>query len=107
MKRLLLLASLGLACGPSLADHPCPPEGTSLTYENFGRGFFEAHCTHCHGGAHGHSSRSFHSVELVRAQKERIFANATGENPPMPPGPDDPGIDERAKLAEWLACGAQ
>ena len=49
-------------------------------------------------------------VFSTRAQifehKERIFERSAGNNDSMPPGPDDPPIEERDKLAEWLVCGA-
>lgn len=95
----------------SIDDRPCPPNGTTLTYETFGRGFMEAHCQTCHGkptrdrrGAP--SGYDFGSVEDVRELKDRIFARAAADNTTMPPGPDDPPEAEREKLAEWLACGA-
>lgn len=91
---------------PSIDDATCPPGGTRLDWASFGRPFVTAHCASCHGGGHAHSSRSFTAVEHVRADRARIYAVATGENPSMPPGPDDPPDDARAALAEWLACGA-
>ncbi len=103
---LCTVASGGCGHFPTLDEHPCPPGGTTLTYDNFGLGFFSRHCSGCHGGVDGHSARSFTSVDLIRAQKERVFANATGPNPPMPPGPDDPSDLERKQLAEWLSCDA-
>lgn len=104
-----LLAIVGsmAGCGvEEIEDHPCPPAGTSLSYATFGQPFFAQHCVECHGGAESHSSRAFVTVESIRASKGRIFANAAAGNVAMPPGPDDPGEDERGKLAEWLACGA-
>jgi hypothetical protein len=92
--------------GESIDERSCPPGGTKLTYENFGREFFDGHCTECHGAANGYSSRSFQTVESIREQKARIYVNAAASNTTMPPGPDDPPRAEREKLAEWLACGA-
>ncbi len=109
MKRLLLLGLLLLtACGqfPELDETPCPDGGTQHTYASFGKTFFSTWCVECHGGHHGHSSRAFNTLELIRAGKSRIFANATGSNAPMPPGPGEPSAAERAQLAEWLTCGA-
>lgn len=110
MKRvglLLLFFSLS-ACEqfPELDNASCPDGGTQLSYENFGQPFFSAWCVECHGGPHGHSSRAFNTAELIRSANPRIFANATGTNAPMPPGPREPSAIERAELAEWLACGA-
>lgn len=101
----MLVSTLG--CAPSsLADTPCPPDGTALTYENFGETFFDANCIHCHGGSHGYSSRGFTSVERIREDRERIFVTSAADNVSMPPGPDDPPAADRERLAEWLACGA-
>lgn len=102
-----------LACKheSSLEDYPCPQGGTMLTYESFGRGFLAQNCQTCHGqptddrkGAP--ASFDFATVDEVRAHRSRIFARAAADNDSMPPGPDDPPATERAKLAEWLACGA-
>ena len=107
MRRFLLVALLfGCSSPPAIEDHPCPP-GNTLTYENFGKDFFESYCVRCHGGPNGYSSRALNTLESVRASRERIFANSTGDNPPMPPGPDDPPEHLRQDLANWLACGAK
>jgi hypothetical protein len=103
---LAAIAALGCSGADEMADHPCPPEGTTLTYENFGKGFFEAYCVECHGGTNAYSSHAFNTVDLIRTQKDRIFVNAAAGNTFMPPGPDDPPEAERDKLAEWLACDA-
>lgn len=106
-------ALVGLGCGqPSqLEDHPCPPGGTPLTYESFGKGFMDGYCQSCHAahavdryGAPG--GYAFDSVDDVRRLRARIFVRAAGPNVSMPPGPNDPSADERDKLADWLACGA-
>ncbi len=102
----LLMAVVALGCSsPSVEEHPCPP-GNKLTYDNFGKDFFASYCVRCHGGPNGYSSRALNTVESIRASRERIFANAIGDNPPMPPGPDDPPEHLRRDLADWLACGA-
>lgn len=109
---VVLLAALALALltpgceAETLADRPCPPGGTGLTYDNFGRGFFEVWCVRCHGGPNAYSSRSFTTLSSIQTQRERIFANTIPDNAAMPPGPDDPPRAERDRLAEWLACGA-
>ncbi|MBK7401743.1 MAG: c-type cytochrome [Myxococcales bacterium] len=108
MKRLAFALLLVSACSgaPKLEDQACPPGGTTLTYANFGKAFVDGYCVRCHGGPNGYSSRALNTVESIRASAARVYTNATGDNPPMPPGPDDPTPEERAKLAEWLACGA-
>lgn len=95
----------------TLEERPCPPDGTTLSYETFGKGFMDQHCQGCHGvpskdrkGAP--SGYDFSSVDDVRRFRSRIFSRAAADNTTMPPGPDDPPREEREKLAEWLACGA-
>ena len=108
----LIVGALSSGCKETtLEDRVCPPEGTTLSYENFGKPFLDANCQRCHGepseGRNGApSGYDFGSVEDVRTYKSRIFSRAAADNTTMPPGPDDPPIEERERLAEWLACGA-
>jgi len=102
-----MVAACALACSwEEMSDHPCPPGGTTLTYENFGQQFFATWCVSCHGGPNGYSSRSFTTVSAIRAQAADIFRNAAEDNTTMPPGPNNPPQDQRYELADWLACGA-
>lgn len=110
---LCAVAGIAFGCGDvlSLDDVSCPPSGTTLSYENFGQGFFLAYCNECHSAPEGHrqgapTSAVFDTPEQVRSWRERIFARAAGPNDSMPPGPDDPPRAERDRLSEWLACGA-
>lgn len=94
-----------------IEDYPCPPEGTQLTYESFGRVFMASYCDRCHSASEGKragapESYRFDTLDGVRAHERRIFVRAAATNVTMPPGPDDPPADERDQLAEWLACGA-
>ncbi len=106
MKRLVALLLAGCGGFEDIADAACPPQGTAHTYESFGRNFVNRWCYTCHGDPSSYSSRSFATLDAVRANKDRIFANAAASNTSMPPGPDDPPRSERDALAEWLACGA-
>jgi uncharacterized membrane protein len=110
---LVLPLLLVAACKPetSIADYPCPKEGTKLTYANFGESYLAQNCQVCHGQASdarkgAPSGFDFGTIEQVRDHKDRIFARAAADNVTMPPGPDDPPADQRYQLAEWLACGA-
>jgi uncharacterized membrane protein len=110
---ILVLGLVLVGCGAetSIDDYPCPPDGTKLTYETFGRAFLADSCQTCHGQSTGDrkgapSGYDFGTLDAVRTYKGRIFARAAADNVTMPPGPDDPPAAERAKLAEWLACGA-
>ena len=111
---LCLLSSWLFAVGCSsarLEDYDCPSEGSSLTYESFGKPFINGYCQPCHASAvddrkGAPSSYGFDTYEQVLEHRERIFARAAADNDSMPPGPDDPSPEEREQLAEWLACGA-
>jgi uncharacterized membrane protein len=114
---LVVLAVAGaLALGgcpkvETIEEASCPPQGTTLTWSDFGEEFFAAHCNGCHGADLGQRAGApttfvFDSRDEVFAHRERIFSTSAGNNDSMPPGPDDPPLAERQKLAEWLACGA-
>jgi uncharacterized membrane protein len=113
VKAVLVLA-LVVACDPApltMDEHPCPPGGTPLTYDNFGRGFLDDNCNRCHsaeeGSRHGAPvAYRFDTVDDVRAHAARMFVRAAGPNVSMPPGPEDPPADARDQLADWLSCGA-
>ena len=95
----------------TIDEQPCPPSGTTLTYASFGAPFMERHCQKCHGAPPSEregapSSFDFGSQADVARHRDRIFVRSAADNTTMPPGPDDPSPEERAKLAEWLACGA-
>ena len=110
--RALLLVLVACADAPlPIEDYPCPPSGTQLTYESFGRTFLSAHCNHCHNAteskrAGAPESYRFDTLDDVRSHRARIFVRSAASNTTMPPGPEDPSSDEREQLAEWLACGA-
>lgn len=95
----------------SLDERPCP-EDSFLTAENFGAGFLLTHCTGCHHSALATDERAgaplgvdFDKLGLVRTQAAQIWLRAGDQNATMPPlGP--PPAEERARLGEWLACGA-
>jgi hypothetical protein len=101
----------GEAVYGSFDERPCPPD-SGLTWENFGGGYVLSYCTTCHHSALPADMRqlapiaiNFETVELVRAQAERIWTRAADQNQTMPPV-GAPADDQRALLGEWLACGA-
>ena len=119
VQRTFLAASVLLCFGVSscglfyreLDSYPCPPEGTTLTYGNFGARFMDTYCQRCHGSQSSARDGTpgefiFDSLEQVQRHRARIFVRSAAENDSMPPGPDDPSETERNQLAEWLACGA-
>jgi uncharacterized membrane protein len=105
-----LLASGGCTV-LELDQTPCPTGGTKLTYENFGKAFFTGYCNTCHSAPDGERRGApeayvFGTADEIRVNKVRIFRDSAGTNDSMPPGPDDPPLEQRDMLAEWLACGA-
>ncbi len=95
----------------ALEERPCP-EGSELSYDNFGGPFILDWCSGCHASALPVGERQgapqgsdFDTLDRIRAAAPRIWARSGDHNVTMPPeaGPDD---QERAMLGEWLACGA-
>ena len=104
-------AALGAAAcgsGPGDATGSACPTPQTLTYENFGQAFMQAHCLACHS-ANGPESPKLDTVEQIRANKSDIDKSAAagpnGVNTYMPESGSVSEADRR-KLGEWLACGA-
>ena len=84
-----------------------------LSYENFGKGYMDMHCTGCHAEElpEGHRvgaplSVNLNTYDLVLDWSERIEARATyafGDTITMPPG-GGPTEEEIMLLEEWLYC---
>lgn len=84
-----------------------------LTYENFGDPFVTSWCRGCHSSEVPVGMRqkapddvNFDDVGDVRTWGARIATKVAGPEPSMPPA-GGPSTDERALLAEWIACGAR
>jgi hypothetical protein len=123
MRALALLLVIALAACPgngSVFGPPtesvCPPAGTSLTYENFGQGFMETYCTRCHSselvGSARHGAPSFHDFDSLFGSKavsdhidETTASGPAATNTGMPSDGDEPTLEERQQLGEWIACG--
>lgn len=87
---------------------PCD-DAPIVTYDNFGRGFFQENCNTCHAAGtpdrHGAPEEmSFDDADQIWALKEPILASSAVEPPTMPPqgGTTE---DDREKLQIWLECG--
>jgi hypothetical protein len=92
------------------------PDGSTLTYQSFGKPFMEEYCTDCHHselrGAERHGAPSFHDFDTVfgiRAVSNHIdettAAGPAAINDGMPRQEPFPTLDERYLLGEWIACG--
>jgi uncharacterized membrane protein len=112
-------ATLAAGCGEDGTgdDPPAGPPGDAcetsyLDHASFGEPFLLDWCTGCHSSALPPNMRqqapadvNFDTLEDARRWAPRIGARATGAMPTMPPA-GGPSAEERALLAEWLACGA-
>jgi hypothetical protein len=90
--------------------------GSTLTYESFGRAFMENYCTRCHSSAlEGEEARScapadhnFDTLDGILFAREHIDEHAaagpTVVNDGMPPNGAMPSAQERRDLGTWLAC---
>lgn len=106
---LAAAATLVAACSSSgeATGSTCPTDST-LTYETFGRSFFDANCAKCHG-ASGNESPRLDTVAAIRANAAAIDrTSAAGPNATNTEMPEDGSVSDadRKKLGEWLACGA-
>ncbi|HVY27791.1 MAG TPA: c-type cytochrome [Polyangiaceae bacterium] len=109
---LATLALAGLAAcgggGPGNATASTCPTTQTLTYDNFGKQFFQTRCLACHS-ASGPESPKFDTVEQIRGAASDIDRSAAaGPAAVNTYMPDGASVDEaeRRKLGEWLACGA-
>ncbi|HVV81514.1 MAG TPA: hypothetical protein VHE35_00500 [Kofleriaceae bacterium] len=120
-KLLCLVTLLAAAAGCSSRPDPmdtgstCPP-GSTLTYDNFAKGFMERYCTRCHDSSlHGSARQGaplFHDFDTERGilnvanhVDEYAAAGPLAVNTLMPN--DDgasPTVAERYQLGEWIAC---
>jgi hypothetical protein len=96
--------------GGVLADRVCP-DGSFLSYSNFGAPFFSEYCTGCHSSQLPAAMRQdappgvdFETLDAIRTRADAIYLRAADAYSLMPPigGPAD---ETRVLLGEWLACG--
>jgi len=119
MRSLRSVLAIGLAFGLLACDSdddPLPDPDTTceesvLSYDNFGDPFVRNWCTGCHNSDLAEDMRqgsptnvNFDTRAGILVWRERVQLRAI-EQATMPPTAG-PGDDEKALLAEWLACGA-
>jgi mono/diheme cytochrome c family protein len=105
------LFSLGIlvACSSTESSGATCPPGSTLTYESFGKAFFQASCNRCHSATTKGQSPLYDDVTSIRANAKKIDeVAASGPNATNEEMPDDADLAkaEREKLGQWLACGA-
>ncbi|MDB4973060.1 MAG: hypothetical protein JWN48_1401 [Myxococcaceae bacterium] len=111
---LTVLPSSG--CGgddSQTATGPCSA-ADALTYVSFGKPFFDTYCETCHAGSVVGAARQgappsyvFDSAALIKQHAADIRMDAV-ETRNMPFGSTSlkPSDADRAKLGQWLDCGA-
>jgi len=103
----LFFTAMGCGSGSGGSGATCPSTST-LTYDNFGRGFFANYCDRCHTNG---ISPTLMTQAQIQAQRTAIDLNAAagpnGVNTLMPESGTAPTEAERRQLGEWLACGAR
>jgi len=94
------------------------PEGSTLTYESFGKSFMDKYCVTCHstalvGAAARKGAPEGHDFDVLAGivptaehidQYAAIGPNASNQK--MPPTDPKPTDEERTQLGQWLACEA-
>jgi uncharacterized membrane protein len=131
MSRLLLVSFLfalgSISCGeddPLCAEEEQEQEGTAsgatcdgstLTYDNFGRQFMADYCTSCHSSSLEGDARNcapsdhnFDTLDEILLYWDHIdeaaAAGPDSVNTAMPPKEPRPTEQERRDLGTWLAC---
>lgn len=93
----------------------CPPESV-LTWNNFGEPFLLTWCTPCHSShlsADGDPNQrqdapigsNFDTYSKYMDWDAEVWSRAATDNESMPPA-GGPSPEDRAMLAEWIACGS-
>ena len=92
--------------------------GSTLTYDNFGKAFMTSYCIRCHSSTLSGSARNgapsdhnFDSLEAIHSTELSHIDQAAAAGPNytnnlMPPAAPFPTLAERKQLGEWLACNA-
>jgi hypothetical protein len=94
----------------------CPDGGSTLTYDNFGKKFMQDYCLRCHsvnvtgndriGAPDDHNFDELVDIEVFKDHIDQYSGSGPSKtNTTMPPTDPKPSLEERQKLAEWLACG--
>jgi mono/diheme cytochrome c family protein len=86
----------------------CPSGGSTLTYDNFGKKFFQDYCVSCHfNGTTVNGAAPYDSLSAIQGAAEDIYGRAADTNTNMPKSGAKPTDAERQQLGEWLSCGAK
>jgi cytochrome c5 len=129
MKKLMSVAIVALLGLAACDDHHAVagavtgatcPQGSTLTYTNFGKGFLDKYCVECHDanktGAARKGAPEFHDFDTLSGFKsvsdhadEYSGSGPSATNVLMPEVDGTrpiPTTAERAQLSQWIACGS-
>jgi len=121
MSRSMFLAAMLLVTATGCPTaRPTPtgatcPQGSTLTYDNFGKPFMENYCTDCHSselkGKARHGAPIYHDFDtflgIMQVANHIDSWSAAGPNAVneiMPENDPKPSTEERYQLGEWIAC---
>ncbi len=103
---MALPLALAVACGGDDDTGGANCDDSTLTYANFAESFFTDYCTACHSPDETvRQAPDLHTYAAVQSVASRANARA-GNGSTMPPFDPRPSAQERADLAEWVACSA-
>ena len=97
-----------LACSASSKGNPTGstcPQGSTLTYANFGQAFVQSNCLACHNRQSPNLTTQA-AVQAARSDIDQVAAAGPNATNTVMPEDHSVSAEERAKLGEWLACGA-
>jgi hypothetical protein len=111
LSKLVLSATLAIAataCGGAAEGQPTGstcPQGSTITYANFGQTFIQDNCLGCHTNREPLLTTQA-NVQAAKTEIDKVAA--AGPNATNTIMPQDHAVpsDQRTKLGEWLACGA-
>ncbi|HEX5058399.1 MAG TPA: hypothetical protein VFV99_03520 [Kofleriaceae bacterium] len=98
----LLSACTGGASSTGIEPITCPPEGTNLTYANFGEELFADTCAM--SGCHKSEKPVLTTHAAIKQNASAILDEAVYTDS-MPRDRNMP-LAQREMLGEWLSCGA-
>jgi hypothetical protein len=105
---VLCLAITAAACGGgsggSSTGSTCP-NGSTLTFANFGQAFIQNNCIGCHSNRSPVLTTQA-DVQAARSDIDRVAAAGPDATNTSMPQDHAVSTDQRLKLGEWLACGA-
>ena len=105
LKQFALALPFLIACGgggqSTGIDTVSCPQGSTLTYANFGSTFFADNCLECHNGK---NRPNLSTQAAIQSHKSSILQEAVYTD--AMPQKNSLSTAEREMLGEWIACGA-